>query len=192
MFHTVAVFLGWLALSHAWLPGGGKTKIRGVNLGSLFVLEPWMACDEWQAMKCGTCCGGDSCPPQSEFDCVLRLGQAAADAAFQNHWSTWITRQDLLDMQKLGLNTIRVPVGYWIHEALVDNSSEHFPRGGFSYLETLMGQASDLGMYIIIDLHGAPGAQVAQNADTGQVCWAPTALLIASQTSDRCSADACR
>lgn len=142
-----------------WLPASGK--IRGVNLGSMFVVEPWMAEDEWASMGCGSAA--------SEFDCVVSLGQEAANAAFQTHWSTWITQNDLQQMSDLGLNTIRVPIGYWMNEDLVYADSEHFPQGGFAYLEQLVGWASDLGFFIILDLHGAPGAQTAGNADTGQV-----------------------
>ena len=36
------------------------------------------------------------------------------------------------------------------------------------------GWASDYGFYIILDLHGAPFAQVGSNADTGQLAAAPT------------------
>ncbi len=152
-----------------WLPGSGK--IRGVNLGSMFVFEPWIAENEWNNMGCG--------PYQSEFDCVSGLGQGAANAAFQNHWNTWITQADISQMQSYGLNTIRIPVGYWMREDIVYANSEHFPQGGLAYLERLCGWASDAGFYIIIDLHGAPGAQVAQNPDTGQVNYAsiPLSLL---------------
>lgn len=76
-------------------------------------------------------------------------------------------------MASFGLNAIRIPVGYWMLESLVYSDSEHFPQGGFAYLERLCGWASDAGFFIMIDLHGAPGAQVASNSDTGQN--APTA-----------------
>jgi aryl-phospho-beta-D-glucosidase BglC (GH1 family) len=139
-----------------WLPASGT--IRGVDLGSLFVLEPWMASTEWSDMGCSG--------QNSEFDCVSALGQDQANINFQNHWNTWITQDDIDQMQSYGLNTIRVPVGYWMKEDLVYQNSEFFPQGGMGYLERLCGWASDAGFYIIIDLHGAPGAQ---NADTGQV-----------------------
>ena len=42
-----------------------------------------------------------------------------------------------------------------------------------SYLESIVGWASDAGFYIVLDLHGAPGAQVATNADTGQYASTP-------------------
>ena len=142
-----------------WLQASGK--VRGVNLGSLFVFEPWLAETEWSSMGCG----GQS----SEFDCVSSLGQTQANSVFQAHWNSWITQADIAQMQSYGLNTIRVPVGYWMLETLVYADSEHFPQGGAAYLERLCGWASDAGFYIIIDLHGAPGAQVTTNSDTGQV-----------------------
>ena len=40
----------WLPnLATAWLPSG---KVRGVNLGSLFVFEPWIAESSWSKMGC--------------------------------------------------------------------------------------------------------------------------------------------
>lgn len=123
-----------------WLPG--TLPIRGVNLGALFIVEPWMAGTEWSDMGCGAY--------QSEFDCVSGIGQDAANTAFQNHWNTWITQDDITEMVNYGLNTIRIPVGYWMMESIVD-SSEHFPQGGIGYLEQVCGWASDAGMYIIIE-----------------------------------------
>jgi aryl-phospho-beta-D-glucosidase BglC (GH1 family) len=136
-------------------------KIRGVNLGSMFIFEPWMARQEWDEMGCG---GTDS-----EFDCVMKLGQAKANAAFAAHWDRWITKDDIDTIRSYGLNTIRIPVGYWMHESIIYEDSEYFPRGGFKYLEKICGCASNKGLYIIIDLHGAPGAQVAKKDFTGQV-----------------------
>ena len=79
--------------------------IRGVNLGSLFVFEPWIASDIWNDM-----CGSET---QSEFDCGLKLGQEQTNSVFQNHWGTWYTQDDFDQMAQYGLNTVRIPVGYW-------------------------------------------------------------------------------
>ena len=138
--------------------GNSKGKIRGVNLGSFLVLENWLADDVMS---------GWGCKSTSEFDCVSSLGdQNKADNDFQGHWSTWVTAADFTDMVSYGLNTVRIPVGYWIGEKLVD-SSEHFPRGGERYLDQVVAWARDAGLYVILDLHGAPGAQ-ATDAFTGQ------------------------
>jgi aryl-phospho-beta-D-glucosidase BglC (GH1 family) len=159
LFNTTTEVTSSDGLTKRWLPASGK--IRGVNMGSLFVFEPWMASGAWSSMGCGNYA--------SEFDCVSGLGQAQANSVFQAHWGSWITQGDISQMQSYGLNTIRIPVGYWMDESIVYSDSEHFPQGGLSYLSQLCGWASDAGFYIIIDMHGAPGAQVATNADTGQV-----------------------
>jgi glucan endo-1,6-beta-glucosidase len=97
------------APSRRWLPG--TLPVRGVNLGSMFVVEPWMASNEWaNVLQCGS--------TGSEFDCVNMLGQATANANWAKHWSSWITESDLDTMVSYSLNTIRIPVGYWIWEAL--------------------------------------------------------------------------
>lgn len=161
-------------LTAAWLPETDKQisstngknlfstsngKVRGVNLGNLFVFEPWIAEDVWSDMGCKG--------QESEFDCVSSIGQDAANSAFEKHWGSWTTQADIHEIQCYGLNTIRVPVGYWMKEDLV-SATEHFPQGGFDYLERLCGWASDAGLYIVIDLHGLPGAQTPNNSFTGQ------------------------
>ncbi|RMZ86061.1 hypothetical protein DV737_g3, partial [Chaetothyriales sp. CBS 132003] len=136
-----------------------KNAIRGVNLGGLFVIENWLENDVF---------AGWGCNSSSEFDCVASLSnQSKANSLFQQHWDSWITQDDFTKMVSYGLNTVRIPVGYWFLESIVD-SSETFPQGGASYLDRVIGWARDAGMYVIISLHGAPGAQVT-NAFTGQL-----------------------
>jgi glucan endo-1,6-beta-glucosidase len=111
-------------------------------------MEPWMVPKEWNAMGCGAY--------KSEFDCVSGLGQANANAAFQQHWQNFITEEDFIQMNSYGINTVRIPVGYWMLESLVYADSEHFPQGGFPYLERVVGWAKKYNTYVVLDLHGAP------------------------------------
>lgn len=56
-------------------------------------------------------------------------------------------------------------------ESLIDRSckyGDYFPTGSFKCLERLVGWASDAGMYVLLEMHGPPDAQV-NNAFTGQV-----------------------
>lgn len=122
-----------LPTSLAWWPGH---KIRGVNLGSLFVFEPWIATTEWSNIGCGG--------QESEFDCVMNTGQQRSNEAFQRHWDSWITESDLDEMMSYGINTIRVPLGYWIQEELVYDS-EHFPRASIPDLFGLQKSLTNLG-----------------------------------------------
>ena len=125
-----------------WLPM--NPTIRGVNLGSLFVFEPWIGVSTW-TNKMGCTDSGYN----SEFDCMLKLG-ANGDAVFQQHWRDWITEQDFDEMISYGLNTVRIPLGYWIYEDIVDQS-EHFPKGGLDALIRICGYASDRHMFIILE-----------------------------------------
>lgn len=134
--------------------------VRGVNLGSQFVIEPWMAYDEFNSMGCGEL--------QDETSCVSKHGQETADTVFAKHWDTWTTQEDITKIARLGLNVIRIPVGFWMREDLVQ-PWEHFPRGGLPYLDRLVGWAADAGLYVIIDLHGAPGSQAQDQQFTGYV-----------------------
>ncbi|CAM6128527.1 unnamed protein product [Calypogeia fissa] len=166
----IAIHTKWIALlvlcfpsfSNAWLPD--ENKIRGVNLGGQFIIEPWMMAEEWASMGCGGL--------NDEFSCVQKLGQTSADAAFQKHWASWITQDDITQIAKAGLNTIRIPLGFWIYESLVQ-PSEFFPRGGFSYLENICDMASSAGLYIILDLHAAPGGQSPNQQFTGRAVSPP-------------------
>jgi hypothetical protein len=135
-------------------------KIRGVNLGGWLLSEKWMMNDEWTLMGCG-----DSC---SEFDCVGKLGQSQANTAFNDHYARWITPDMIQSIHNAGLNTIRIPIGYWSLHSLV-NSNEQFPEMNLAYLDNVINKAAELGMFVVIDLHGAPGAQKVGDAFTGQV-----------------------
>ncbi|KAK7607913.1 glucan endo-1,6-beta-glucosidase B [Phyllosticta paracitricarpa] len=149
MYCTLFPLLISALLVRAWLPDSAPSsaslsafansvtiKIRGVNAGSQYILEPWMAADVWQnTLGCGDA--------QAERQCVETTYNGdmdAAGAAWQTHWDSWITQDDIRQM-----------VAY----------------GGFDHLVKFCGWASDAGLYIIIDLHGLPGRQVANNAFTG-------------------------
>lgn len=155
-----ALFLALLATVSITLAALPKDKIRGVNLGSLFIVEPWMSSDTWKSMGCGDA--------KSEWDCVASLGQEKADAVFQRHWNTFITAKDFDKMKDYGLNTVRIPVGHWfVEETIIQGES--WPRGGMKYLDKVAAMAASRNISVIIDLHGAPGVQVPNNAFTGHV-----------------------
>ncbi|KAI5459846.1 glycoside hydrolase superfamily [Mariannaea sp. PMI_226] len=138
----------------AWLPI--FDKIRGVNLGSVLLFEPWMSDSEWAA----TGCAGYN----DEFTCNQNVQDAST--GFQGHWDRWVNETDLDLMKKIGLNTIRIPLGYWIMEELVEDG-EFYPKGGFDFLKQFCTWALEKGLYVILDLHGGPGVQTPNQQFTG-------------------------
>ncbi|KAI1809315.1 beta-1,6-glucanase [Poronia punctata] len=145
---------------------GDNGKVRGVNLGTWLICEPFFMDNEWRnVMGCG-----DSA---SERDCMKDHysgdNSDAGNDAFEKHWSTWITPDTVQSVHDVGLNTIRIPIGYWSYTDIVDKDNEPFPDGDrmLPYLDAVVQKAADLGIYVIIDLHGAPGGQQ-QDVFTGQ------------------------
>lgn len=144
------------------LPG----KIYGVNLGSWLLIEPWMLPQEWLNM------GGERCDDcskciASEFEFSKAYGRAG-DKIFDHHWSTWFTADDVSELKSLGINTVRVPLGYWIVEQLVDRKTEFYPRGGLRQLRRGLQQLYDAGITAILDHHALPGVQVPNQMFTGR------------------------
>lgn len=110
----------------------------------------------------------------SEFDCMRDHysgdNRDAGNQKFADHWRDWINADTVQSVRDVGLNTIRIPIGYWSYKDVVDQASEPFADGDrmLPYLDAVVGKAADLGLYVIIDLHGAPGGQQ-EDAFTGQL-----------------------
>lgn len=108
-----------------------------------------------------------------------RFGHAEAEslrAAFQDHY---ITELDVERVAALGLNLIRVPVWY---DALESDylGDAHFKPAGWARLDALAGWARTHGVYLMIDLHGAPGGQSTswhQGLEDGGKLWTEPACV---------------
>ncbi|GAA5858650.1 hypothetical protein JCM1840_006500 [Sporobolomyces johnsonii] len=128
----------------AWIP---VEKVRGVNLGGLFVLEPWMAETSWTNLGCSNY--------DSEWPCNQANGLSSMQSKWENHWNTFYNETDFQEMKRLGLNTVRVPLGYWTVDALI--GTDYFASGSMKYVKQVLGWAKAAGLYVILDLHAAPG-----------------------------------
>ncbi|KAG1884234.1 glycoside hydrolase family 5 protein [Suillus subluteus] len=164
MRHILAgLVLSSTLVARAW--AGQPAHIHGVNLGSWLVLEPWMLPQKWSDMGgqecevCSTCIASESSFAKAYPDTV--------DTIFAKHWDTWFTQDDVNTLKAAGINTVRVPLGYWIVEALVDRPNESYPRGGLSYLRRGLSWLKDAGIQVILDHHALPGVQMPEQMYTG-------------------------
>ncbi|KAI0258701.1 glycoside hydrolase superfamily [Gloeopeniophorella convolvens] len=157
--------LALAALGFLQSAAASPKKIYGVNLGSWLVLEAWMLPAEWEAMggqscsDCSTCIATESAFAKAYPDTV--------DQKFAQHWATWFTQDDVNKLKAAGINTARIPLGYWIVEALVDRPNEAFPRGGIKYLTNGLKMLKDAGIQAILDHHALPGVQTPGQMFTG-------------------------
>ncbi|KAH7103511.1 glycoside hydrolase family 5 protein [Auriculariales sp. MPI-PUGE-AT-0066] len=133
-----------------------EPKMYGVNLGNFLVAEPWMMPNEWLTMG-GENCGNCSCI-YSEGQLALKIGQNETDAVFQKHWDTWFTDADTDRIAEAGLNAVRIPLGWWLVEPLVNRTTEPpFARGGLRVLKARLRYLKKKGIHVVLDLHAVPG-----------------------------------
>ena len=90
-----------------------------------------------------------------EYTLTEKLDREQASQLLRNHWDTWTTFEDFQKIADLGINVVRIPIGYWAF----DTFGTPFISGAADYLDAAIDWARGTGLKIIIDLHGAPGSQ---------------------------------
>ncbi|KIY50501.1 glycoside hydrolase family 5 protein [Fistulina hepatica ATCC 64428] len=132
---------------------------QSVNLGSWFVHEQWMTPSLFE------CASGAKL---SEID--LAYGYGSTDAARQvleRHWDTFINETDFEYLASIGINTVRLPIGYF---SLGPVFCEDTPfgkvadvyRNCWPRIVRAINTAAKYGIGVLVDLHGAVGSQNGQ------------------------------
>ena len=117
-------------------------KIKGVNLGNWLVLEKWMS----PALFEGT-------TAEDEYYLPTQLDLAVYEARIRQHRAEYITERDFVTIRAMGLNTVRIPVPYFIF-------GDRPPFiGCIDELDRAFLWAERYGLKILIDLHTAPDSQ---------------------------------
>lgn len=88
----------------------------------------------------------------------------------RDHWNTWITEGDFEEMASMGLNTARLPIGYW---SIIGGQGAPFVNGAYDYVGKAAGWANNHGIKLMLDLHGAPRSQNGfdNSGQLGSVGW---------------------
>lgn len=95
------------ALNETWR--WGVDRIYGVNLGGLFVIEPFIVPSLFE-QNAGTV---------DEWTLSQALSAKGADVlqqTIEDHYNTFITEEDIAQIAGAGLNWIRVPIPFWAIE----------------------------------------------------------------------------
>ncbi|KAJ3519539.1 hypothetical protein NM688_g9287 [Phlebia brevispora] len=132
---------------------------QSVNLGSWFVHEEWMVPSIFS-------CAAQ--PQVSEIDIANGWGGLdGARSILEQNWDTFINQTDFQYLASIGINTVRLPLGYWtlgpdfVQGTPYENVSDVYINSWSRVIRTinLAGQA---GIGVLVDLHGAPGSQNGQ------------------------------
>src|SRR5262249_25609607 len=126
---------------------GRPLLLRAINLGNWLVPEGYM----WLFQ------GGPQSPSEIRALVLELLGPEESTAFWQKYRENYITRQDIALLHRAGFNAIRVP----LHYSLFEGDDEE----GFKLLDRLTGWSRAEGLYVVLDLHAAPGGQTGANID---------------------------
>ena len=149
---------------------GNELHLTGINAGQILLQEGWMSPFAMEPLKNedGSYVkdndGNIQYPEftEEEFRDGLSQNPNLTDhnvgELMEYYWSCFFTEEDFrIIKEDLGLNAIRLPF-YW-RNILKDDLSLKSEAEAFAYLDWFMGMAAKYELYIILDLHGAPGSQ---------------------------------
>src|SRR6266404_1581707 len=134
---------------------GKRFQIRGTNLGNWLVPEGYMFLFK------------DANSPRLINQTLSELaGPGEAKIFWKKYLDSYITAEDIHYLKSIGMNSIRVPFNYRLftnENYMGDNDSAR----GFIYLDRLLSWCRKEKLYVILDMHCAPGGQTGDNIDDG-------------------------
>jgi len=109
----------------------------------------------------------DQISAASELAFVTELRAHSDEYAIRtmrNHWEHYISDEMLDAAAALGVDTVRIPLGYWITDTPVGGSSpleyglspEGFVTGGLNHLASMLPRLRARGMLAVLDMHALP------------------------------------
>ena len=141
---------------------GNKVILRGIGTGNWVLMEGYM-------MKTAGVAG-----TQHEFRNKLNevIGETATDDFFELWWDNHMTKADVDSMAKWGFNSLRLAMHYnqftppIEDESATNLSTKNYTwhESGFERVDDVLSWCKANNMYLILDLHAAPGGQ-GRNAD---------------------------
>lgn len=134
-------------------PDGSVFFIKGTNLGNWLNPEGYMF-------------GFSKTNSAGMIDQMFRelVGPDFTDEFWKLFKDNYITREDIEFIASTGSNTIRVPFHYklFTDEDYMGLKSQ---QDGFKRIDDVIGWCREFGLYVILDMHDAPGGQTGDNID---------------------------
>lgn len=136
-----------------YTPDGEKFFIQGINLGNWLNPEGYMF-------------GFKRTGSAHLIDQAFRqmVGPDFTNSFWRQFKDNYITEKDIQYIQSTGMNTVRLPFHY---KLFTDEDYMGLAAGqdGFTRIDSLVNWCRRAGLYIILDMHDAPGGQTGDNID---------------------------
>lgn len=132
---------------------GENVLLRGIGLGGWMLQEPYML----QLSKVlGT---------QTEIKSRIGelIGEKNCEEFYKRYLNNMITEKDIDSLKKWGFNSVRLPMHYNLFTLPVDKEpiagQNTWIETGFKLTDNLLSWCKKNKIYLILDLHAAPGGQ---------------------------------
>lgn len=132
---------------------GKKIHLKGVGLGNWLLPEGYM----W---KFG---GGGDRPRKIEKIVTDLIGKEKAAAFWKAFRQNYITEADIKRIAELGFNSVRPALNSRLF--LTEGENPVYVEEGFQLIDSLVTWCKKYNLYVIIDMHAAPGGQTGANID---------------------------
>jgi len=136
------------------LPVAKQQGWRGVNLGGWLLWEPG-PCNQQPLVK-----ATGHVPPDEWTLCEelrTKFGPAEAARLVAQHRAEYITKKDFEEIAALGLNSVRLPFGYWV--VVGPRPGEPYIGPCLEVMDNAFKWAEETGLQIVLSFHGTIGCQ---------------------------------
>ncbi len=136
-------------------PDNKPFLLRGTNLGNWLVPEGYMF--KFKSVN----------SPRLINEALVELfGPEETSLFWKKYQDTYITAADIHFLKASGMNSIRIPFNYRLFTG-ENYCGQNNPNRGFELLDRVIGWCKTEGLYVILDMHCAPGGQTGDNIDDG-------------------------
>ena len=133
-------------------PDGKPLLLKGINLGNWLLPEGYMF-----KIKIAN-------SPQRIYTVINQLvGEDEGRRFWETYQENYITREDIRFIKQSGFNSVRVPFSYRLFVSA--DASSKLEGDGYRLLDNVVAWCKRENLYVILDMHAAPGGQTGDNID---------------------------
>jgi aryl-phospho-beta-D-glucosidase BglC (GH1 family) len=154
-------------------PSGKPFLMRGTSLGNWLIPEGYMF--KFKSIN----------SPRLINEAITELiGPDETREFWEKYLNSYITEGDIHYLHTIGVNSIRIPFSYRMFTK-EDYLGQNNPDRGFELLDRVVGWCKKENIYVVLDMHSAPGGQTGDNIDDGY----GYPFLFKSEASQQLTAD---
>lgn len=139
--------------SNLTTPNGERFLMRGTNLGN------WLNPEGYMFSFRNT----NSASRINQAFCEM-VGPDFTAEFWKLFKDNYVTKDDILFLKSSGVNSLRVPFHYKLFTD-EDYMGLTAAQDGFEHIDKLISWCKEAGIYLILDMHDAPGGQTGDNID---------------------------